>query len=134
MAVLDSDGNILPGAAEALGEENAVTIAMIHWLSNKENGKTYGSMVIYVTKGNDAKRLVEEGYFHLPGESANTNIFGRCEGPVPCCKCWNIGHRAFACKKEQVCQAAELSCAIFGGPHEAFSRNCRLRRAQDDGY
>ncbi|KAJ0126075.1 hypothetical protein HZ326_30822, partial [Fusarium oxysporum f. sp. albedinis] len=55
-AVLDLKGDILPGAMEALGKENEVTIAKIHWLSDKENGKTYGSMVIHVTKGADAVR------------------------------------------------------------------------------
>ena len=50
-AVLDSNGDMLSGVRDALGKENDVTIAKIHWLSNKENGKTYGSMVIYLTKG-----------------------------------------------------------------------------------
>lgn len=59
-AVLDSSGNILPGAADALGKENEVTIANMHWLSNKENGKMYGSMVIYVAKASDARRLLGE--------------------------------------------------------------------------
>ena len=146
-AVLDTPGNVLPGAAEALGKENDVTIAKIHWLSNRENGKTYGSMVIYVTKGHDAKRLLEEGYFLLAGESASTSVFERRQGPVQCYKCWNIGHKAFACKKEQVCgrcaqqghqhrqcQVAEPSCATCGGPHEAFSRNCRVRNERGDAY
>jgi hypothetical protein len=145
--VLDASGNELPGAAEALGKENDVTIAKIHWLSDRENGKTYGSMVIYVTKGNDAKRLLEERYFHLAGESASTDVFERRQGPVQCYKCWNIGHKSFACKKEQVCgrcaqqghqhrqcQVAEPSCATCGGPHEAFSRNCRARHGRGDAY
>ncbi|RYC77840.1 hypothetical protein BFJ63_vAg19286 [Fusarium oxysporum f. sp. narcissi] len=59
-AVLDSSGNILPGAADALGKENEVTIANMHWLSNKENGKMYGSMVIYVAKASGARRLLGE--------------------------------------------------------------------------
>ncbi|KAM4062570.1 reverse transcriptase (RNA-dependent DNA polymerase) [Hirsutella rhossiliensis] len=46
-AVLDAEGNVLPGAAEALGAENYVTIAKITWLSNREKAKAYGSMVIY---------------------------------------------------------------------------------------
>ncbi|EXM13523.1 hypothetical protein FOTG_18025 [Fusarium oxysporum f. sp. vasinfectum 25433] len=146
-AVLDLKGDILPGAMEALGKENEVTIAKIHWLSDKENGKTYGSMVIHVTKGADAKRLLEERWFHLAGESASTNVFEPRQGPVQCYKCWNTGHKAFACKKEQVCgrcaqqghqhrqcQVAEPSCAICGEPHEAFSRNCRARAAQGDEY
>ena len=53
-AVLDADGNILPGAAEALGTENDVNIAKIAWLSRKDTSKAYGSMVVYVTKGSEA--------------------------------------------------------------------------------
>ncbi|KAF4971249.1 hypothetical protein FSARC_1871 [Fusarium sarcochroum] len=79
-AVLDSPGNILRGAAEALGEENEVTIAKMHWLSNKKNGKMYGSMVIYLTKASDARRPLEERYFHLAGESGSTNVFERRQG------------------------------------------------------
>ncbi|KAF5001003.1 hypothetical protein FDECE_11092 [Fusarium decemcellulare] len=65
-AVLDSSGNVLPGAAEVLGKKNEVTIAKMHWLSNKDNGKTYGSMVIYVTKASDARRLLgDRSYFRV---------------------------------------------------------------------
>src|SRR6478735_7506770 len=74
-AVLDSNNNLLPGASEALSQENEVTIAKINWLSDKGNGKAYGSMVIYVTKESDAKRLLEDKYFHLAGESARTSMF-----------------------------------------------------------
>ncbi|KAJ3454196.1 hypothetical protein MRS44_018090 [Fusarium solani] len=102
-AVLDSSGNVLPGAAEALGKENEVMIAKMHWLSDKANGKMYGSMVIYVTKASDARRLLEEGYFHLAGESASTNVFERRQGPAQCYNCWEIGHKAFACSKAQRC-------------------------------
>jgi hypothetical protein len=145
-AVLDAEGNILPGAMEVLGEENNVTISKLHWLSDKANGKMYGSMVVYVTKANDARRLLEERYFHLAGESASTNVYERRQGPAQCYKCWHTGHKAFACQKEQVCgrcaqrghqhrecQVAEPSCTRCGGPHEAFSRNCRARTAQVDG-
>ncbi|EXK77944.1 hypothetical protein FOQG_17350 [Fusarium oxysporum f. sp. raphani 54005] len=76
-AVLNLSGNVLPGAAEALGKENDMTIPKMHWLSGKENRKTYGSMVVYVTKASDARRLLEERYFHLARESASTNIFER---------------------------------------------------------
>ncbi|KJZ69760.1 hypothetical protein HIM_10843 [Hirsutella minnesotensis 3608] len=44
-AVLDAEGNILPGAIEALSAENRVTIGKISWLSKRESGKAYGSMV-----------------------------------------------------------------------------------------
>jgi hypothetical protein len=147
-AVLDSSGNVLPGAAEALGKENEVTIAKMHWLSDKVNGKMYGSMVIYVTKASDARRLLEERYFHLAGESASTNVFERRQGPAQCYNCWEIGHKAFACSKAQRCgkcaetghrhrdcQAVEPKCILCGGPHESLSRNCRMRQLHmTDGH
>jgi hypothetical protein len=147
-AVLDSSGNILPGAAEALGKENVVTIAKMHWLSNKENGKMYSSMVIYVTKASDARRLLDERYFHLAGESASTNVFERRQGPDQCYNCWETGHKAFACSKTQRCgkcaeaghrhrdcQAVEPKCVPCGGPHESFSQNCRVRQLHiTDGH
>ncbi|KAJ6437529.1 tyrosinase [Purpureocillium lavendulum] len=68
-------------AAEALGAENGVSIAKMSWLSNKQSGKAYGSMVIYVTKGSDARRLLDGHYFDLAGESAITNVFEPRKGP-----------------------------------------------------
>ncbi|KAJ6436250.1 reverse transcriptase [Purpureocillium lavendulum] len=93
--VLDAEGNVLPGAAEALGAENNVNIAKVSWLSNKESGKAYGSMVVYVTKESDARRLVDGHYFDLAGESATTNVFERRTGPVQCYNCQAIGHKLF---------------------------------------
>ena len=63
---------IVPGIAAT--SENNVTIAKISWLSNREKAKAYGSMVIYATKENDAKRLLDGVYFDLAGESAYTNV------------------------------------------------------------
>ncbi|KAJ0126163.1 hypothetical protein HZ326_30734 [Fusarium oxysporum f. sp. albedinis] len=144
-AVLDSSGEVLPGAAGALGKENEVTIAKMHWLNDNGNGKTYGSMVVYVTKASDARRLLEERYFHLAGESASTNIFERRQGPAQCYNCWETGHKAFACNKAQQCgrcaetghrhvdcRGVEPKCTLCGGPHESFSRNCRVRQFHGD--
>lgn len=145
IAVLDGEGNVLPGAAEGLGAENNVNIAKISWLSNRNSGKAYGSMVIYVTKGSDAKRLIDGQYFDLAGESAYTNVFEPRVGPVQCFKCQEIGHKAFSCKKPQTCgrcaqqghdhkqcQAVEPKCVPCGGPHESFSQNCRARNPPRD--
>lgn len=144
-AVLDGGGNILPGAAEALGAENNVNIAKISWLSKREAGKAYGSMVVYVTKGSDAKRLLDGHYFDLAGESANTNVFEPRIGPVQCYKCQEIGHKRFACKKPEVCgrcarpghhhkecQAVEPKCVLCEGPHESFSWKCQVRNPRSD--
>ncbi|OWT42238.1 reverse transcriptase [Pochonia chlamydosporia 170] len=143
--VLDAEGNILPGATEALGTENNVNIAKMSWLSNKQSGKAYGSMVVYVTKGSDARRLLDGRYFDLAGESAITNAFEPRKGPVQCYNCQEIGHKSFQCKNPQLCgrcampghhhkecQVVEPKCVPCGGPHESFSRNCRVRNVCSD--
>ncbi|KJZ71404.1 hypothetical protein HIM_09192 [Hirsutella minnesotensis 3608] len=66
--MLNADGSTLPGAMEALSAENNVKIAGIAWLTNKESGEAYGSMVIYVTKRSDAQKLLEGLYFDLAVE------------------------------------------------------------------
>ncbi|PHH85351.1 hypothetical protein CDD83_550 [Cordyceps sp. RAO-2017] len=105
-AVLDGEGNVLPGAVEALGAENNLTIAKISWLSKRETGKAYGSMVVYVTKGSDERRLLDGQYFDLAGELACTNVFERRNGPVQCFNCQGMGRKAFSCKKPQTCGSA----------------------------
>lgn len=67
-AVLDENDEIRAGAAAVFSEENEATIAKIAWLSRKESGKWYGSMVVYLTKGSDARRLLADGSSML-GES-----------------------------------------------------------------
>jgi hypothetical protein len=138
LAVLDRGGQVLPEAAEALGEENEVHIAKIAWLSKKDTGKAYGSMVIYVTKASEAARLLQGQYFHVAGESAYTRTFEHRQGPQQCYRCQELGHKAYSCTKVQVCARcakqghhhsgchAEIPrCALCQGPHEAFSKVCR---------
>ncbi|OQE09715.1 hypothetical protein PENFLA_c100G06225 [Penicillium flavigenum] len=81
-AVLDEKYNILSGAAAALGEENETTVAKIAWLSSKEAAKAYGSMVVYLTKGTDARRLLADGYFHVGGESGVTSVSEHRPRPI----------------------------------------------------
>ncbi len=107
--VLDAEGTVLPGAAEALGAENNVNIAKLSWLSKKESGKAYGSMVVYVTKESDARRLVDGHYFVIAGESATTNVFERRSGPVQCYNCQAIGLKSFQCKNAQACGRCAMS-------------------------
>ncbi|KAJ5414923.1 hypothetical protein N7509_000021 [Penicillium cosmopolitanum] len=112
-AVLDENHEILAGAAAALGEENETTVAKITWLSSKEAAKPYGSMVVYLTKGTDARRLLADGYFHVGGESGTTSIFEHRPRPLQCYNCQEIGHKAFQCKKIQKC----AKCATEGHHH-----------------
>lgn len=138
-AVLDENGELRVGAVEMLGKENEVKIAKLAWLSGKNNAKAYGSMVVYVTKGSDAVRLLQGQYFHVAGESAYTRVFEQRRGPLQCYKCQEIGHKAFACSKPQRCGKCAQEghqhkdcdneipkCVPCGGPHESFSRHCRV--------
>ena len=137
--VLDRDGNILSGVVEALGKENEVDIAKIAWLSRKDVPKAYGSMVVYLTKASDAKRLIEGQYFDIAGESAYTRVFEPRIGPNQCYNCQEMDHKAFSCKKPQTCakcakeghhhsscQAVVFKCIPCGGDHESFSKKCRV--------
>jgi hypothetical protein len=143
--ILDQDGKVLPGAAEVLGKENDVHIAKIGWLSRKDTGKAYGSMVVYVTKGSEAARLLQDQYFHVAGESAYTRVFEPRHGPQKCYRCQEIGHKAYSCTQPQVCarcaqvghhhsecQAVIPKCIICGGPHESLSGNCGTRHSSRD--
>ncbi|KAM4063231.1 reverse transcriptase [Hirsutella rhossiliensis] len=116
-AILDTEGNVLPGAIEALSAENRVTIGKISWLSKRESGKAYGSMVVYVTKKSDAERLLDGYYFDLAGESATTYTFEPRTGPIQCFNCQEIGHKAYSCKKQRTCG----KCANAGHHHRVHS-------------
>jgi len=137
-AVLDEKDEIRAGAAEAFSEENETTVAKVSWLSKKDVPKAYGSMVVYLTKGNDARRLIKEGFFYARGESGTASVFERRPRPEQCYNCQEIGHKAFQCKNVQKCARCAkdghhhgncnevvLRCVPCGGPHESFSRNCR---------
>jgi hypothetical protein len=136
-AVIDHEGKVLPGAAEALGKENEVQVAKVTWLSRRDTAKAYGSMVIYVTKAGDARRLLNDGFLYAGGESGYTGVFERRMRPEQCYNCQQIGHKAFQCKNPQVCarcakeghhhgSCSEVvaKCVLCSGPHESFSRNC----------
>jgi hypothetical protein len=138
-AVLESDGSIRTDAAERLGKENEVRISKIAWISRKDNGKDYGSMIIYVNKGSEAARLLRGQYFHLDGESAFTRVCEPRTGPIQCYNCQAMGHKAFQCRKSQVCGKCAKEghhhsrcldeipkCVPCGGPHESYSKSCRI--------
>ncbi|KAJ5100792.1 hypothetical protein N7456_006844 [Penicillium angulare] len=132
-AVLDENHDVLAGAAEAMSEEKDTTVAKIKWLGSREAAKPYGSMVVYLTKGTDARRLLADGYFHVEGESGTTRAFEHRPRPVQCYNCQGIGHKAFQCKKTQKCAKCATEghhhsrcgqevpkCVPCGGPHESF--------------
>ncbi|KAJ5471428.1 hypothetical protein N7530_008785 [Penicillium desertorum] len=96
--VFHEKDEIRAGATAAFSEENEVTVAKIAWLSRKESAKAYGSMVVYLTRGTDARRLLADGFFHAGGESGVTSTFEHRPRPTQCYNCQEIGHKAFQCK------------------------------------
>ncbi|KAK9847461.1 hypothetical protein MYU51_018695 [Penicillium brevicompactum] len=61
-AVLDEKDGIRAEAAAVFSEENEATVAKVACFSRKDNAKPYGSMVVYLTKGTDARRLLDDGF------------------------------------------------------------------------
>ncbi|KAM3550091.1 hypothetical protein ARSEF4850_008517, partial [Beauveria asiatica] len=100
-AVVDENSNVKPEATASLGEENEVQVAKVAWLSRRDNPKAYGSMVVYLTKVSDARRILREGFFYAGGESGPTERFERRPRPEQCYNCQEIGHKAFQCAKSQ---------------------------------
>ena len=98
LAVLDEQGDIQAGVAEALSHKNETTVAKIGWLSKKNVPKAYRFMVVYVTKDGDARRLLREGYFHIAGELGYTRVFEQRTGPKQYYNYQEIGHKAYQCK------------------------------------
>ena len=102
-AMLDAQGKLLPGAAEVLGKENEVSMAKSAGLSRRDEGKAYGSMVVYVTKAAMLHGSFKTSTFTWRGESAYTSIFEPRYGPKQCYRCQELGHKAFSCSKPRIC-------------------------------
>lgn len=114
-AVLDETGEIRAEAAAIFSVENDATVAKIAWLSRKENAKAYGSMVVYLTKSTDARRLLADWFFHAGGESGVTSTFEYRPRPTQCYNCQETGHKVFQCKNTQKC----ARCAAEGHHHSS---------------
>ncbi|KAJ9473788.1 hypothetical protein VN97_g13302, partial [Penicillium thymicola] len=89
-AVLDEKDEIRVGAAAAFSEENEATVAKIAWLSRKESAKAYGSMVVYLTNGTDARRPLADEFFHAGGESPSNTDHARCNASTA--RSWATRH------------------------------------------
>lgn len=137
-AVLDEFGKELPGIHETFSSENATEVVKVTWLSDRFL-KEYGSMVVSLKKAAEASRFLREGYFYAGGLSGRTSVFRHQQRPNQCYNCQELAnHKAYQCKKPQVCAKcakeghhhgvcteAIAKCVLCGGPHESFSKSCR---------
>ena len=135
--ILNSASQVLTTAHILLGEENKAPIAKVGWLSKRDNGKAYGSIVIYFTKREDSLKFLREGWMIAGGESATVNIFERSTTPPLCYNCQERGHRAYSCNKPQKCgKCSQLGyslqecpteipkCSLYNSPHITSSGHC----------
>ncbi|KZL68744.1 reverse transcriptase, partial [Colletotrichum incanum] len=126
-AVLNDDGDVRAGAAEAFGVENDASVAKVAWLSDRNVAKAYGSMVVYLRKAADARRLLGEGFFHAGGESGYTRPFERRERTNQCYNCQEItDHKAYQCNKPKMMQ---LNVMKRGEIHESLMNDEAIRDA-----
>ncbi|KAI7759593.1 hypothetical protein LZL87_013994 [Fusarium oxysporum] len=74
-------------------------------------------MVVYLTKSTDAKRLLQEYYFLIAGESAYISIFEQTTRPEQYYNYQELSHKAFLCSNNQV----YARCAAEGHNHSGIT-------------
>ena len=129
------DNTLKLNAAAEIAAENRTELAKVAWLSTKQNGKAYGSLVAYFNKGPEAARFLQEEYMYVGRELANIRIFETQIGPLRCYNCQGLGHKAFNCQSDKRCgnyaqsghSWKEYSASIpkyplCSGPHNVTSR------------
>ena len=142
-AILMPDGSLKPNVASEIIEENNTEITKVAWLSAKHNGRAFGSLVAYFTRGSEATRFLRERYIYVGRESANVRVFEPKEGPLRCFNCHGFGHKAFNCQVEKICgkcaqaghswrecTASIPKCPSCSGPHEVISKACQFQHGR----
>lgn len=139
ITVLSLEGRNLPEIEAALSGANDTEVLKVSWLSDRHS-KSYGSVLVELKKASEARRFLDEGFFYIGDVSATTTEFKHRPRPKQCYNCQELtSHKAAECKKPQVCARCAKSgyhhrectettikCVPCGGPHESFSKICRL--------
>jgi len=135
-------------AVKQVGDENGVAIHKIQWLSKPNSDKTYGSMVMYLARREDAIKLLQRGMVDIEGETAFARRYERRVGPVRCYKCHQFNHIAARCPSPvdvcgrcaesghtaRDCTSTTTKCVTCGGHHSTYDRNCRIYRMEKEKY
>lgn len=145
----NSHSTIVKGdMVEQSGQENEVSIHQIRWLSKTATDKTYGSMVVYLARQEDAEKLLREGMMDIEGETGFVRHFEKRVGPIRCFKRHQFNHITTKCPSSEVvcgqcaqkghgskiCTSTEAKCALYGGPHSTYDNQCRLYLREKDKY
>ena len=73
-------GRTLESAWHSIGEENRCVIAKLGWLSKRDSGKLYGSMVVYLASKSQADKFLAKELFEV-GEKAHIQTYGKNKTP-----------------------------------------------------
>ena len=137
-AVLQPSGELREDTIAALEDGNNTQVAKVSWLSSRHTRKAYGSTVVFLKKGSEAERFLQEEFINVSGESAYVRVFEPNFGPPRCYNCQGTGHKAFSCREPQRCGrcaqvghsmndcSSEPKCAKCSGSHSVSSRTCPM--------
>ncbi|GFF60826.1 hypothetical protein IFM51744_10500 [Aspergillus udagawae] len=126
--VYDDNGRERPDFREQFAEENNGTqIRMTRWLSGP---KAYGSMAIFVSKEEDAHRLLDRKIVPIQGEAAFAEAFQYQSRPTRCRNCQQYGHKAARCPNPTVC----ARCAEHHATTDCKTTNTRCAACQKNGH
>ncbi len=98
-------------------------IAKLGWLSKRDSGKLYGSMVVYLASKSQADKFLKKGFFEVGGKSVYTDIWKEQNpGDRRCFNCQRFGHREQDCTRVKVCE----NCTANGHSHDQCDNSISL--------
>jgi len=97
--VLENVGSdkITEGMNAVIGHENGMSVLKVQWLSKPNPEKVHGSMVLYLSRREEAEKLLREVRVDIEGETAFARPYERRNGPRRCFKCHHFGHVVAVC-------------------------------------
>jgi hypothetical protein len=121
-------------------------IRHVGWLTRAAMTKAMSSIIIEFKNPRDANRIIDEGLI-WKAEALQCELYDRQCRLKQCYKCQRYGHIGTQCKATETCgycaqehssqdcpikanRAAPRKCAMCQDPHEAWSRQCKVREGE----
>ena len=96
-------------------ENGGVEITEIRWLSRVDEGKRYGSIVVWLADKVAADNFLQQGLVEVRGESCIVDEWEiQSAAHKRCFKCQAFGHQAARCARPTLCG----NCAEEGHSHK----------------